>query len=108
MEMLFENSVPVLQPHCQQIIGVMRAASWGRHIRKGTFHDSLFPIQAVETENVACPKPESFAWWTVDRSHRLSNLLFAIHPPAQLLSSVLVNSFDLVFITVVVRHVLPP
>ena len=44
----------------------------------------------------------------MDRSHRLSNLLFAIHPPAQLISSVLVNNFDLVFIAVLVRHVFPP
>jgi hypothetical protein len=42
----------------------------------------------------------------VDRSPRLSHLRFAIHPPAQFLSSVLVNNFDLIFITVVVRHVL--
>jgi len=44
----------------------------------------------------------------VDRSGRLRNLLFAIHPPAQLLSSVLVNDSDLVFIAVVMRHVFPP
>ena len=41
----------------------------------------------------------------MDRRHRLlSNLLFAIHPRAQFLSSVLVNNFDLIFITVVVRQ----
>ena len=40
----------------------------------------------------------------MDRSHNLSNLLFAIHPLAQFLSSVLVNNFDLIFITVVVRQ----
>jgi hypothetical protein len=45
----------------------------------------------------------------VDRSHRLlSNLLLAIHPPAQFLSSVRVNNFDLIFITVVVRHMFLP
>jgi hypothetical protein len=44
----------------------------------------------------------------MEQSHRQSNLLFAIHPPAQFLSSVLVNNFELIFITVVVRHVLPP
>jgi hypothetical protein len=44
----------------------------------------------------------------VDRSHRLSNLLFAIHPPAQFLSFVVVNNFDLIFITVVVRQVFSP
>jgi len=86
----------------------MWRVSWGRHTRKGTFHDYLFPIQAVGTENVACQKPESCAWRTVDRIHRLSNLLLVIHPPTQLLSSVLVNDFDLVLITVVVRHVFPP
>ena len=48
------------------------------------------------------------AWWTVDRSHHLSNLLFAIQPPAKFLSSVRMHNPDLVFITVVVRHVLPP
>ncbi len=109
MEILAENSVLVLQPRPHQIIGVMWAASWGRYIRKGTFHDdSLFAIQAVGTENVACQKPERFAWRAADRRHRLGNPLFALHPPAQLLSSVLVNNFDLVFITVVVRHVFPP
>ena len=41
----------------------------------------------------------------MDRRHRLlSNLLLAIHPPAQFLSSVLANNFDLIFITVVVRQ----
>jgi hypothetical protein len=44
----------------------------------------------------------------VDRSHRLSNLLLAIHPLAQFLSSVLMNNIDLIFITVVVRHVFSP
>lgn len=34
----------------------------------------------------------------MDRSHRQSNLLCAICPPAQLLSSVLVNNLDLIFI----------
>jgi len=50
------------------------------------------------------PEPSTFASRLVDRSHNLSNLLFAIHPPAQFLSSVLVNNFDLIFITVVVRQ----
>ena len=40
--------------------------------------------------------------------HRLNNLLLAIHPPAQFLNAVLVNNFDLIFITVVVRHVFSP
>ena len=45
MEILAENSVLVLQPRPHQIIGVMWAASWGRYIRKRTFHDdSLFAI----------------------------------------------------------------
>ena len=44
----------------------------------------------------------------MDRSHRLSNLLLAIHPLAQFLSSVLVNNIDLIFITVVVRHMFSP
>jgi len=48
----------------------------------------------------------------VERSHGLSyllsNLLCAIHPPAQFLSSILVNNFDLIFITVVVRHMFSP
>src|SRR6266404_6295528 len=100
--------LPVHRPHCQQIPGVVWAASWRRDIRKGIFHDSLFPIQAVGTENVSFPKPVSFASWPVERSHGLSNLLFAIHPPAQFLSSVLVNNFDLIFITVVVRHMFSP
>jgi hypothetical protein len=42
------------------------------------------------------------------RSHRRSNLLFAIHPPAQFLSSVVVNNFELIFSTVAVPHVLSP
>ena len=44
----------------------------------------------------------------MDCSHRLNKLLFAIHPAAQFLSSVLVNNLDLIFTTVVVRHVLSP
>ena len=96
--------MPVQRPHCQQITGVMWAESWRRDIRKGIFHDSLFPIWAVGTEKVSFPKPVSFASWPVDRSHRLSNLLLAIHPLAQFLSSVLMNYIDLIFITVVVRH----
>jgi hypothetical protein len=44
----------------------------------------------------------------VDYSHRLSYLRFAIHPPAQFLSCILVNNFNLIFITVAVRHGLSP
>src|SRR5450755_2232808 len=93
--------VPIPRPHCQQITGVVGAVSWRRDIRNGTFHYYLFLIEAVGTENVSIQKP-SFALCPVDRSHRLSKLLFAIHPLAQFLSSILVNNFDLIFITVVV------
>ena len=86
----------------------MWAESSRRDVRKGIFQDSLFPIQAVGTDNVSFPKPVSVALWPVDRSHRLSHLLFAIHPPAEFLSSVLVNNFELIFITVAVRHVPSP
>jgi hypothetical protein len=84
------------------------AASLRRDIRKGIFQDSLFPIWAVGTDNVSFPKPVSVALWPVDCGHRLSHLRFAIHPPAQFLSSILVNNLDLIFITVAVRHVLSP
>ncbi len=100
--------VPALVPHCHQITGVVWDASLRRDIRKGIFQDSLFPIQAVGTDHVPFPKPVSAALWPVDRSHRLSHPRFAIHPPAQFLRSVLVNNFDLIVITVVVRHVLLP
>ena len=50
------------------------------------------------------PKPEGFAWRPGERGHRLSELLFEIHPPAQFLSTVVVNNPDLIFVTVVVRH----
>jgi hypothetical protein len=95
-------------PHCPQITRVVWAASWRWVIRKGIFQDSLFPIRAVGTENVSYAKPVSVALWPAGRSHRLNNLLFAIHPPAKFLSSVLLNNFDLIFITVVVRHVFSP
>jgi len=95
---------PVPGPHCQQITGVVWAESWRRDIHKGIFHDSLFPIWAVWTDKVSFPKPVSFASWPVDRSHRLSNLLLAIHPLAQFLTSVRMNNTDLIFITVAVRH----
>src|ERR1700674_5326030 len=95
-------------PHCQEITGVVWPESWRRDVRKWIFQDSLFPIWAVETDDVSFPKPISFASWPVDRGHRLSHLLLAIHPLAQFLSSALVKSFDLIFITVVVRHVFSP
>jgi hypothetical protein len=44
----------------------------------------------------------------VDRNHRLSNILRAIHPTAQFFNPVLVNNSYLIFITVVVRHVFSP
>jgi hypothetical protein len=100
--------VPIPQPHCQQITGVSWATSWGRGVRNGIFHDSLFPIQTVWTDNVPYAKPVSFALLPVDRSYRQSNLLRAICPPAQLLSPVLVNNVELIFIPVIVRHVLSP
>jgi hypothetical protein len=77
-------------------------------VRNGTFHHYLFPIQAVGVENVSYQKPVSFALRPIDRSHRLSNLLRAIHQPAQFLGSVLVNNSDLIYITVVVRHIFSP
>ena len=89
-------------------MGIIWAVSWRRDIRNGIFHYYLSPIQAVGTENVSYKKPVSFALWPVDRSHRLNNLLRAIHQPAQFLSSVLVNNSDLIFIAVVVRHICSP
>jgi len=101
--------VPVLRPHCHQITGIVGAASWRRGIRNGTFHyDLLFLIEAVGTENDSFPKPVDFALCPVDRSHRLSKLLLAIHPLGQFLNSALVNNSDLIFITMVVRHLFAP
>ena len=101
--------VPVLRPHCHQITGIVGAASWRRGIRNGTFHyDLLFLIEAVGTENDSFPKQVGVALCPVDRSHRLSKLLLAIHPLGQFLNSVLVNNSDLIFITMVVRHLFAP
>jgi len=100
--------VPVLRPYFHQITGVVWAASWRRDIRKGIFHDSLFPIEAVGTENVSFQKPVSFGLWPVARSDCLGDLLRAVQPPAQFLGSVRVDNFDLIFTTVVVRHVFFP
>ena len=87
----------------------MGKVSWRRNIRNWTFqYYYLFLIEALGTENVPFPKPVGFAPCPVGRSHRLSKLFFAIHPAAQFLISVLVNNFDLIFITVVVRHLLSP
>ena len=44
----------------------------------------------------------------LERSHRLSKLILAIHPPARFFGSVLVNDYDLIFIAVVVRHTFAP
>jgi hypothetical protein len=86
-------------------MGIVRTVSWRRDARDGTFHYyDLFLIEAVGTENVSFAKPVGFALCPVERSHRLSKLLSAIHPPAKFLSSVLVNNSELIFITVVVRH----
>src|ERR1035441_2251616 len=101
--------VPVPRTYCHQITGIVGAVSGSRNIRDGTFYDDvLFHFDAVGTQNVSFPKPVSSASCHVDRSHCLGNLLFAIHPLAQFLSSVLVNSSDLKFTTVLVRHLFLP
>ena len=100
--------VPVLRPYFHQITGVVWAASWRRDIRKGIFHDSLSPIEAVGTENVSFEKPVNFALWPGARSDCLGDLLRAVQPPAQFLGSVLVDNSDLIFTIVVVRHVFSP
>src|ERR1017187_4206942 len=100
-----QHFVPAPRPQCQQVIGVVGAVSWGRDICNGRFHyDLLFRIDAVGTENVSYPKPVGFALCLVDRSHRLSKLLFAVHPPGDVLGSVFVSNLELIFITVNVRH----
>src|SRR5208283_2889976 len=100
--------VPALRPHFHQITGVVWAASWRRDVFKGIFHDSLSTIQAVGTENVSFQKPVSFVLWPVTRSDCLGNLLRAVQPPAQFLGSVPADNSDLIFTTVVVRHVFSP
>ena len=90
-------------------MGIVWDVSCRRDIRNGTFRYYLFLIEAVGTENFSFPKPVSLALCLVDLSRRLSKLLFAIHPPAEFLSSILVNNSDLIFISViVVRHVFSP
>src|ERR1035441_3244487 len=104
-----KHFVPVLRPHRHQITGIVGAASWRRGVRNRTFHyDRLFRIEAAGTESVSFPKPVRFALCSVDRGHRLCKLLLAIHPPAQFVSSVLVNNSDLIFTPVFVRHMLSP
>ena len=96
-------SVP--RSHSQQIAGIVRKVSWTRDIRDGTFeHYFLCLVRALGAENVSFPKPKGIALCPVRRSHRLSHLFFAIHPPAQFLRSVLVNDCDLIFITVGMLH----
>src|ERR1039458_287035 len=96
--------VPALRPYLHQITGVVWAVSWRRDVRKGIFHDFLSPIQAIGTENVSFQKPASFGFWPVARSDCLGNLLLAVQPPAQFLGSVPADNSDLIFTTVVVRH----
>src|SRR5664280_3514257 len=104
-----KHFVPVLRPHRHQIAGIVGAPPWRRGVRNRTFHyDRLLRIQAVGTESDSFPKPVGFALCSVDRGHRLSKLLFAVHPPAQFVSSILVNNSDLIFITVIVRHLFSP
>src|ERR1039457_3686290 len=101
--------VPVPRTYCNQIMGIVGPVSGSRNIRDGTFYDDvLLHFDAVGTENVSFPKPVSSASCHVDRSHCLGNLRFAIHPLAQFLSSVLKNNSDLIFITVLVRHLFLP
>ena len=100
--------VPALRPYFHQITGVVWAVSWRWDVRKRIFHDFLSLIQAVGTENVSFQKPVSFGLWLVVRSDCLGNLLRAVQPPAQFLASVPEDNSDLIFTTVVVRHVFSP
>jgi hypothetical protein len=100
--------VPALRPYFHEVTGVVWAASWRRDVRKGIFHDSLSLIYAVGTEKVSLQKPVSFVLWPVARSDCLGNLLRAVQPPAQFLGSVPADNSDLIFTTVVVRHVFSP
>src|SRR5208337_5638197 len=100
--------VPALRPYFHQITGVVWAASWRRDVCKGIFHDSLSTIRAVGTENVSFQKPVSFVLWPVTRSDCLGNLLRAVQPPAQFFGSVPADNSDLIFTTVVVRHLFSP
>ena len=100
--------VPALRPYFHEITGVVWAVSWRRDIRKGTFHDSLFPVWAVGAENVSCAKPASLALRLAIRGDCLGNLLRAVQPLAQFLGSVRVDNSDLIFTTVIVRHVFSP
>jgi len=100
--------VPALRPHIHQITGVVWAAPRRWDIRKGIFHDLLSPIEAGGTENVSFHKPVSFGLWPVAHSDCLGDLFLAVQPRAQFLGAVLVDNSDLIFTTVVVRHVFSP
>src|SRR5579859_5766777 len=100
--------MPVPEPHCPQITGVVWVESWRRDVTEGIFQDSLVPIWAVGTDDVPFPKPVRPTLAPADRSHGVNHLLFAYQPPAHFLDSVLVNNGDLIFITVIVRHVFLP
>jgi hypothetical protein len=68
-----------ITPTANQIMGIVGAVSRRWDIRNGTFqYYYLFLIEAVGTERFV---PEATSLVPVDRSHRLSKLLFAIHPP---------------------------
>jgi len=100
--------VPALRPYFHQITGVVWAASWRRDIGNGTFHDSLFFIWAIGAENVSCPNPVGLALRLAIRGNCLGNLVRAVQPTAQSLGPVPVDNPDLIFTTVVVRHVFSP
>ena len=99
---------PALRPHFHQITGVVWATSWRRDIGNGTFHDSLFFIWAIGAENVSCPNPVSLALRLAIRGNCLGNLVRTGQPSAQFLGPVPVDNPDLIFTTVIVRHVLSP
>src|SRR6476661_3384584 len=76
-----------------------------RVVRQRVFQDSVAHLTAGRTENVSFLKPIRFTLYPLERCHRLHHLLFAAHPPAKQLSSVLMNYFDLIFTAVIVRIV---
>ena len=88
------TSVP--RPDSKQIAGIVRVVPWGWDIRNATF-EHYFMCR------VSFPKPTGIALCRVGRSQRLSHLFFRFHPPAQFLRTVLVNDYDLIFISV--RHI---
>ena len=81
----------------------MTVLGCGRGQRK--FHELLFFVQAVETENVSYLEPVSFGWRPTEPGDRLGDILWAVHPSAQFFSFVLMHNSQLVFATVLVRHV---